>query len=460
MTITLNQAMIATLGKLQAVEPRQAVGRLVTGGGGSDTEIQINGLGYRIDDSFVDTHWLVLPEGHDGASLLEAQRVSGFDQDDGSGNTVVTVSEPFSDTVNGGTEAYVSPVHPQDLIDALNNAAPMLYPFVAVPRRYHHVNASRAFNGFFDFWRSGQPEWWSLSNVGLTLTRDPHAYFGESSVKLVADGSERYIYTNAPNHNLLNELAGHEITFHAYLWADTASKIGVRIRDGGGAQTTVYHDGDSKWQQISTAQRTIVTGTPSDPIRFEIVIAASATGYASVAWTTGGPAQEILPIPPQFRRGPSSIRTSHDDWPTFKRETDEREFRLEQHYPTYNASGTIVSGNVAHFEVPSQGKRLLYLAGEDYLSEATNQDDVYELDAPLDELLYVAAIVEIKQAMGQDAGSGSAEFQLALKRDWEATLEKMLDRPAMRVTHPGVSMKPMFSGPGYGGSAPDRYSVK
>lgn len=456
---TLAVARQSVLEQLHAIVPKMA-GARVTTGTGSTTTAQINALGDYPDNSFIDTHWLILPGGYNGTSALEVGRVSAFDQDNGSGLSIVTVLEPFAGTVASGVTAYLSPAHPDEIRTALNSAGPRLFPHLAVPRRYHHVNQSHVFNGFFDFWNGSLPQWWARSDTDVAVTRDKISYFGESSMKLVsADEAEQYIKSEPVNHNLLNALIGESLTLHMYGWCDSASSLGIRITDGDGQGTTVWHTGASVWEKISTAARTIVASTPSNPIQWEIVIAAGATGYASVVWTTGGPAQEFVPIPPQFRRGPSNVRESLAAWPTFSRETDGREFSLEQAYPTYDSAGNITTGRMIRMQTPSASNGLLYIEGEDYLSAASVEADVYEVEAPQDALLYVQAIVNYKRGAGQDAGSGAGDFQLALARDWDAELKELTANPANSATHPAVSLKPMFGGPG-GHYTGGRFSVR
>lgn len=456
--VTLLNARPGVLEKIKAIQP-QLAGDRVTSGSGSTTTAQINRLGHFPDNSFVDTHWLILPQGYDGASTLEFGRVSAFDQDDGSGNTVVTISEPVSGTIASGVTAYLSSVHPDDVRQALNSAGPLLFPYLAVPRRYHHVNQSHVFNGFFDFWDT-LPVWWARSNASLAITRDKHSWFGESSAKLVnSSGAEAYMNTQPVNHNLLHRLVGEKITLHAYMWCDSATSLGIRIRDGSGALATVYHTGGATWEQVDTAEATLVAGTPTNPLQWEVVEADTATGYVSAVWTTGGPKQEILPIPPSFRRGPSNVEMTHSDWPTFSVDTDEKGFELEQHYPTYDSAGNITTGRLIKFTNPTSSNRLMYVKGEDYLTQASLETDVYEVDPPQTDLLYIAAIVDLKQRLSQSLGSGSADLARELKVDWERTLKSLLDNPANSATHPSVTLNPMFSGPGYR-RTPERYSVR
>jgi len=454
----LSTARVEVLGKLQAIVPKLPAAR-VTSASGSTVTAQINTLGIYRDDSFVDTHWLILPNGYDGSSVLEVSLVSAFDQDDGSGNTIVTVNEPFSGTVASGVAAYLSPVHPADLLAALNAAGPKLFPWVSVPRRYHHVGASHVFNGFFDFWNGTLPQWWARSTSDLAVTRDKIAYFGESSVKLVNNGgAAAVLYTEPVNHNLLNRLAGENVTAHMYAWCDSGSCLGIRITDGDGNGTVVYHTGGSTWEKVSTAEQAIAASTPSSPIRWDVVIPSGATGYVSVVWTTGGPAQEILPIPPQFRRGPSLIERTSSSWPTFSRNTNSLNFRMEQHYPTYDSAGNVVRGTMVELENPSGSQGLMYLRGDDYLNIAALETDVYEISEPLTELLYLQAIIDMKRGQSQEGGSGAADFDRQLKRDWEADLVSLMANPATSATHAPVTLNPMFGGPGYG-RVPERFSL-
>jgi hypothetical protein len=402
-------------------------------GNAGGTTAEINALAYRPDDSFVNTHWLVLPDGPQGTGSLEVQRVSAFDQADGSGKTIITVSEAFTAQVASAVKAYISPIHPELVRLALNQAAKKIWPQAHVPRRYHHVSKSRVFNGFFDFWTGTLPEWWDRSNSGLAVTKDYDSYFGEHSAKLVADGSARYLLTKPVMPWLLNELNTYAVTLHAWIRATAASKLGVSISDGAGDGATVYHSGSGAWAEVVTASRTMAPGRPSAPVEFRVHCAASATGWVGPVWTEGGPEQVYVPIPPAFRRGPSRVQLDTREWPTHRNElTDFDHFRVESRYPAADRGGTLTIGNTVRFpQTITVSPRLMVLEGEDYVGDATSETDVYEIDSPYDELLYLAAIIELKRELADSPASGAQPLQQALKRDWQADYRELADQLAM-----------------------------
>ena len=87
---TLKASRVGLLDMVHAVEPRLAQTTTGTGNAGGTT-FEVNSLGNWPDNSFIDTHWAVLPNGYNGSSALETAVVSDFDQADGSGDTIVTV---------------------------------------------------------------------------------------------------------------------------------------------------------------------------------------------------------------------------------------------------------------------------------------------------------------------------------------------------------------------------------
>lgn len=451
MTATLTAAQRNVLTKLRAFEPLLPASPVTTSAGNiGGTTAFINSLAYRPDDSFEGTHWLVLPTGPGGSGSLEVQAISGFDQADSSGNTEITVSEAFTAQVASGVAAYVSPVHPESVRLALNAAGDRLYPHVHVPRLYHHVTKSRVFNGFFDFWTGTLPDWWVRSNAALTVTKDYDSYFGEHAAKLVADGTNRYLSTQPVTPWLLNELNGYSITLHAMIRATVASKIGVSISDGAGDGSTVYHDGDSTWQEVVTAARTIVPGRPSAPIEFRVHCLASATGWVGPVWTEGGPDQRVIPIPAAFRRGPSRVQMDARAWPTHLNDLSPYgDFEVISRYPAADRTGSLTIGNSVRFpRAISTSPRLLSLEGEDYIGDASAQTDVYEVDPPYDELLYLGAIVDLKRQLADSPGSGVQQLQQMLKRDWESDYNRMFEQ--LRMPRAPVTMGAGLGPPGAG----------
>lgn len=447
---TLKVARAAMLGKINAIEPKISALQ-VTSAVGSTTTAKINGLGYRPDNSFKDTHWLVLPNGPSGSGILETQVVSAFDQDDGS-NTVVTVSDVFTGIVQSGVTAYVSPINPEDIKDALNSAAGLIFPAVYVPRRYHHIQGSRAFNGVWDFWESGLPVWWSKSDSALTVNqKSTTPYAGVYYPELVADGSARYLGSDPIDVALLQELAGQSVTFHCLMLTSSAADGGVTIRDGGGVQTTVDSAGGGAWEEVVTAARTIVTGVPTDPIEFRINVAASTTIQLGPCWTEGGRGQTRVPLPGIFKRAPNNISISSRLWPDTLQ--DERS-RLQNwsptdEYPALDDDGTAFMGHTVEFRTRlPESARWMTMRGEDYLTEASLESDIYEIDQSRDEIFYFRAIAELKRELGELVGNGVAEVQRRLAIDWDDLYDKEVARFGMKMARVPSSIRPMFSGPG------------
>lgn len=451
MTTTLANARTAVLLKLNAIEPRFPAARVTSAAGNAGgTTAQINKLGMFHDDSFVETHYLVLPDGPTGSGSLEAQVISDFDQDDGSGNTVVSVSEAFTAQVQNAVTAYVSPVHPEELRTALNQAALNLWPALKVERLYHHVNGSRAFNGLWDQWTSGLPDWWLKSNSALTVARHFVPYFGAWGLTLTADGSARYLYLRPPFPTVLNELDTHDVTLYAFISATAASAGGVSITDGAGNGATVFHSGAGGWAKVATAARTITKGSATQPVEFRIHVGASQTVQIGPCWTEGGPETELLPLPGIFRRGPASIMRSSNTWPDFDRTPSPLVgWRMEETYPVPEGASTLSQVRWVRFtDLPATGAALMELRGEDYLSQASIETDPYEVDAPLDQLLYAQAIVELKSIFSQDPSAGGASFQRQLESDWRARLDELLSRQVMQTPRPVHTLTPALSEPG------------
>jgi hypothetical protein len=90
---------------------------------------------------------------------------------------------------------------------------------------------------------------------------------------------------------------------------------------------------------------------------------------------------------------------------------------------------------------------LMSIEGEDYIEEATLETDVYAIDAPFDELLYMTAIVELKMGTAQMVGSGGAAVEAQLARDWQESIDMLKNSPAFSMTAAPRTVQPMFSSP-------------
>ncbi len=452
MTSDLSAARVAVLEKLRAIEPVLPASRVTTAAGvAGGTTIQCDLLNYRVDDTYNDTHWAILPNGPSGSGTLEVSRISDFDQLDGSSKTVITVYEAFSAQVGSGVSFYVSPIHPESIRIALNNATSKIYPWAFIPRVGHHVSNSRIQNGFWDYWDSDSaPTWWKKSHSALTLSKGVVApYHGKQNLRAVADsGGARYIATDPVMPSFQQKDNGETITLHAMIYAVAGSSGGVSIQDGNGVSAVVYHSGVAGWEEVETAERTILTGTPANPIEYRLNVAASATVEFGPVWTEGGEEIEVLHMPPQFRRAPSNIREGRQTWPSSRTNmSDLKGWRTQSSYPATHPTNNPVIGNVVEFDFMSRSPHLLTIEGEDYIEEATLETDVYAVDAPQDELLYMTAILELKTGAAQMVGSGGAMVQAQLALNWEDQIDRLIRQPAFSMTSAPKAVQPMFSPP-------------
>lgn len=453
MTSALSAARVAVLEKVRAIEPVLPASRKTTAAGNAGgTTVQCDLLNYRADDAFNDTHWAILPQGASGSGSLEVSRVKDFDQLDGSSNTVITVYEAFSAQVSNNVDFYVSTIHPETLRTALNNATSRIYPWAFIQRRLSHVSNSRVMNGFWDFWESSTlPQWWKKSNSALTLSQGvTQPYHGQYNLRAVADGSARYIATDPPSPSYLQRDHGQKITLHAMISAIAASAGGVSIQDGNGVGAIVYHSGTAGWEEVVTAETTLQRGTPASPIEFHLDVGASATVDFGPVWTEGGQEIEVIYMPPQFRRAPAIIREAQASWPSSVEDFQTLSgWEMQSGYPATHPSNSAVVGNNVFFNDVrmSTSPHLMSIEGEDYIEEATLETDVYAVDPPYDELLWIEAIIEMKMGTAQMIGSGGAALEAQLARDWEAARSRLADQPAFAMTPAPKVVMPMFGPP-------------
>ena len=452
MTSALSAARVSVLEKLRAIEPVLPLSRVTTAAGvAGGTTVQCDLLNYRVDDTYNDTHWAILPNGPSGSGVLEVSRVKDFDQLDGSSNTVITVYEAFTAQVASGVSFYVSSIHPESIRIALNNATSKLYPWAFIPRVGYHVSNSRVHNGFWDYWDSDSaPTWWKKSNAALTLSKGVVApYFGKQNLKAVADaGGARYIATDPVMPSFQQQDNGDTLSLRAMVYAIASSAGGVSIQDGNGIGTIVYHSGTAGWEEIQTAEQTLLTGSPSSPIEYRLNIAASATVELGPVWTEGGREMEVLYMPPQFRRAPATVREASQAWPASRSDLGAiTGFQTQSSFPTTHPTDNPVIGNVVTFDNMTLTPHLMSIEGEDYIEEAVLETDVYAIDAPFDELLFMTAIVELKMGTAQMVGSGGAAVEAQLARDWQESIDLLKKQAAFSMTAAPRTVQPMFSTP-------------
>lgn len=463
MTSALSAARTAVLGKLRSIEPVLPASRVTTAAGNAGgTTVQCDLLNYRADDTYNDTHWAILPNGASGSGTLEVSRVKDFDQLDGSSNTIITVYEAYSAQVSSGVAFYVSTIHPETVREALNNATSKIYPYAFIPRVHHHVSNSRIMNGMWDSWDSATlPTWWKKSNAALTLSKGvTQPWHGKYNLHAVADsGAARYIATDPINPSFQQRDAGEKITLHAMISAIAGSSGGVSIQDGAGVGAIVYHSGVAGWEEVVTAERTLSAGTPANPIEYHVDFAASATVDVGPVWTEGGGEIEVLYMPHTFRRAPSNIQQSSSSWPSNREDFYAlKGWRVQSSYPGTHPTAVNAINNVVRFDDAPMDTSpyLMSIEGEDYIEEATLETDVYAVDAPFDELLWITAIIEIKMGTAQMVGSGGARVEAQLALDWTGARAELLNQPALSMTAAPKTVQPMFGPPvvgrGYSGA--------
>ena len=97
------------------------------------------------------------------------------------------------------------------------------------------------------------------------------------------------------------------------------------------------------------------------------------------------------------------------------------------------------------FDAMTKTPHLMAIEGEDYIEEAALETDVYAINAPFDELLFMTAIVELKMGTAQMVSSGGAAVQAQLALDWQGAIDSLLAQPAFSMTAAPRAVQPMFS---------------
>jgi hypothetical protein len=129
-------------------------------------------------------------------------------------------------------------------------------------------------------------------------------------------------------------------------------------------------------------------------------------------------------------------------------------WRSISRYPATHPSNAPVIGNSVRFEsrdlttTPS----LLSIEGEDFIEEAALETDIYIVDAPYDELLWIESIIELKMGSAQMVGSGGAAVQRQLAINWEDERERLLEQPSFQMAPVPKALQPVLGPPVYGGA--------
>lgn len=147
-------------------------------------------------------------------------------------------------------------------------------------------------NGSFELWSAGisaAPTGWTIAGAGATIAREATTIkVGTYSAKLTSAVADTTLYQDAWTALGGGTIPrGKTITFGCWVWADTISRVRLRMGDGGLPATySAYHTGDSTWQYLT------VTRTLGAAVTVANIVCLIDAGTAITAYFDGAAVNE------------------------------------------------------------------------------------------------------------------------------------------------------------------------
>lgn len=116
---------------------------------------------------------------------------------------------------------------------------------------------------------------WTQSEVALTVAQETTIVKGGYSVKLTPGayigifGSQaQYIYQDVHEAEGISYWQGKRVTLCCWVKTDTAEKVNIRIYDGVGRSSSLYHSGNGQWELLKVTRLIDASATM---VRIELV---------------------------------------------------------------------------------------------------------------------------------------------------------------------------------------------
>lgn len=229
-------------------------------------------LAHYHNDNFNDTHYVHILTGANAAAI---RKISDFATTTGQ----ITVYGAALST-DGATQATFNVVkfHPNDVLQAINDATYEVYPALSVPQFLP--------NDHFEDWsQTTYPNYWNISGTGLTAAVETGAtkiHNGAASAKVIRVGTDGYLYISTTQgtdelpvsvYNGLWNLRGQKCKFAKWVWASSALQARLSIYCGSTpdlAWYSPYHTGGSTFEYLETPEITIPWGVGEVGFRCEV----------------------------------------------------------------------------------------------------------------------------------------------------------------------------------------------
>ena len=271
-----------------------------TTGAGAATSLVDTALMAKANDWITDETWAFLTSEPTGsAAIYDERKASSLSNTDGTLTTLTFAAAPGTGITYEVHRLFSPSEKRRALIYAARTAFPHIHEKIWDESI---VSGNWLKDGSFEIWTSATVlSNWTASVSTLTqTTTSPYYKHGLTSCKLsTASG---YVYQRITNWDDLKRLAGHEVTFTAQGWCNTASCLRLAIYDGTTTTYSDYHDGDSAWTE-DTDPLTVTATIKDHPTQIEFrVYHPSASGVSYV-----DDARVIGPTTPRLYIGGLSI---------------------------------------------------------------------------------------------------------------------------------------------------------
>ena len=345
------------------------------------------------DDKIID--WYLRVTENVGGNQYSVRRISDFVSSTGT----CTVAPAFAGTTASGTTYELHRYDPKDKFEALDEARIRVFPDLCI-LRYNDTLTGDGINSVFDIpanvrrgplraveeiplpvqtsWNfltsplsDSTTGWTASSATSTTVARDqadlliPKYDNIATKVSVAASTNGTYSQTiaNMANSMTAVKAAGRKLTFAAWVYCMTASKVTLKLTDDTTTTTSALHGGNG-WELMTVVKTPISTNSTTLTATFDVANSAGAVVmWINRAWLYFGDANRVQDI---YR---------HDRSYFIRRDDTTQKVYLDW--------------------VPMRGHQLRII-GQDILSElgtsaATNATNTMEVDDPAAQILYAEA---------------------------------------------------------------------
>jgi hypothetical protein len=271
------------------------------------------------DDGFLDW-WVRMTS---GAASGETGRVSSSTASTGT----LTFSSAFSARIASGVTYELHRFDPADKHNALNAAARLLYPSLAVPLMdetlvVDDLLSNPSFETALD--SGAHPSWTNFGTPASVAIESNRVWHGSQAARYTASGSavggaQQTLQDGSSTFINYHEITNKTIFFSRRVWCATAdtARIGISLDNGSTFTYSDYHSGAEDWERLSVNvaidDPSTTAGNLDILVRLEVAI--SGTGIFDGGSNTGAFIDPVYSytLPSTFIRNPQAVKLQVDD---------------------------------------------------------------------------------------------------------------------------------------------------